>query len=520
MVESSETTIPQMRPLLGAEHRGMLFGAALYLAFYTGMVLFNTFPPKLPPAIWALQAPITTVCYLLLLTYTLCLFCRLSIRPGRETLLMLGAMLLFLILNPVVREAAWLLLKGRSWNEVLVQLTAAGDDDKSLVGIILQILVPFLLILTGTFFGQILARLIRDRAMLVPVGIIAGLVDFWGVFWGPVGSWSSGAPVAVSKMASAASAAVDIPQSIQLPPQLAVFGHITPPSSIGIGDFVFLALFLTCAYRLGFSPKRSMWGIFCGLLLSSIILALNGQTLFGIDINIAYLPGLVFICGGVLLANIGSWQLSRQEWAMTSAVVAVFLLFIGRSAYVAEAGKPHFSHQTYNFTLTTPSVRDAIQQVRQRIAEKLKPGAEAVPIGARIVMLNPSRTVAKPAACVLFTVERRPHASLSQLHEFDFQAIWDSKKALWHVTLEEWSPPMDAIQLLASLNTKGGDGLAMVNNARALPPGAFALLDGRTLLPNSKTSPKEFVLRLLPDHAEIFAEKQGIINKLTYPMQQ
>ncbi len=219
-------------------------------------------------------------------------------------------------------------------------IIAGRYRETPLANILLQILVPFLLILTGAFFGQIIARLIRERALLVPVGIIAGLVDFWGVFWGPVGNWSASSPVAVTKMASAASAAVMVPNNVVVPHQLEMLVRIAPPSSIGIGDFVFLAMFLTCAYRLDFSPKRTMWGIFCGMLLCSVVMALNGMRLFPIDLN--YLPGLVFIAGGVLLANIRSWQLSRQEWLMTLALVGVLLLCIGYSgynAYAAEHGK-------------------------------------------------------------------------------------------------------------------------------------------------------------------------------------
>ena len=211
MVESPEVSAPPPVQVVKSEARSIILGAALYLAFYTGMVLFNIYPPKLSPLLWALLAPLSTVLYLLLLTYTLRLFCRLSIRPGLETLLMLGTLLLLLILNPAIRDAAWLLLKGRSWNEAFSQLTSTADDDKSLVGIILQILVPFFLILTGALFGQIIARLIRDRSMLVPVGIIAGLVDFWGVFWGPVGKWSETAPALVGKMATASTAASTSP---------------------------------------------------------------------------------------------------------------------------------------------------------------------------------------------------------------------------------------------------------------------------------------------------------------------
>ena len=259
-----------------------------------------------------------------------------------------------------------------------------------------------------------------------------------------------------------------------------------------------------------------MWGIFCGLLLASMILALNGQTLFGITIAVDYLPGLVFISGGVLLANIGYWQLSRQEWLMSAAVVGVFLLAIGYSVYVQEAHKPHFNQQNFTLTLTTPSVNDAIQSTRRRFADKLQHGAEVVLVGVQVLMNNRPPAAGKPRAWVIAAVERRPGAQFAQLHEFIARAAFEEKGTKWTINVLEENPPINVMQYLALAHTKTHDGLALVNNAAAIPPGAFALLDGRQLLPRQQTPPAQYLLKLLPDHAEIIT-RRGVVNKIHYP---
>jgi len=516
MVEIQEAA-PQPPQVSNPAQRSALIGAGIYLAFYTAMVLFNTFPPKLPPVAWALLAPITTVAYLLLLTYTLMLFCRLTLRVGSETLLMLISLLLFLALNPMVRDIAWKLLTGHNWNDILSHITMTQSDVKSPVDMALKILVPFLLILTGAFFGQIIARLIRERALLVPVAIIAGLVDFWGVYWGFVNHVSKAAPAAISGMATAATESVRIPTDVHLPAQLAVFGNINPPQNIGIGDFVFLALFLTCAYRLGFSPKRTMWGIFAGLLIASILIAMNGSTVFGLPIQFDYLPGLVFISGGVLLANIGYWQLSRNEWLMTAALSAVFLVFIGRSVYEAEKTKPHIADT--RFMLTAASGLDAVTQVRTRLTKELKPGTELLPVEVVCFYMKGAAGEVTMKGWMGEMIERRPHAPLYQLHDYVIVAANTGKNAAWKVDMQAHRPPSDFVLSMLPSDRKGEqDPLQLLEKSHGIPEDAFALLDVKNNLPQYASLPAMFQLRLRPSSGLIITKK-GIIP-LSYAKQK
>jgi len=369
--QATETPATPSAP--GEKHalRSALLGSALYLAFFTGMTLFNLHPPKLHPILWAIITPLTTIVYLLILVYTIRLITRLSLTARLETLAMVVALFIFAAINPAVRDVIWGLLHGERLEKIFA-LMGSVDLPPSL-----QVLVPFFLIVTGVYFGQLLTRIIREPAMLVPVSIIAGLIDFWGVYWGPVGAWSEQAPAAVN-MATAATAGAATPQHVyeQMPQQLQIFSSISPPQSIGIGDFVFLAFFLACAHRLGFSARRTMWGIFFGLLASTVVMALDGTRLFGHDISIQYLPGLVFICAGAMLANLRAWRLSAQEWAMTGVLVAILAAFIGVSIVRAEMGKPHDIKQA--FTLTASSNEELFAQAIKRSVGNLQPAGETL----------------------------------------------------------------------------------------------------------------------------------------------
>ena len=395
-----------------------LIGALLYLAYYVGITIFNAHNVQLPPLGWVAFAVATTVGYLLLLVITIRLFCHLTLSSRQETALMFLALALFLVLNPNVRIVALELFKGHSFDTAFGKL--AGVETPPVLGII----VPFCLVLTGVFFGQLVARLIRERSMLVPVALVAGMIDFWGVYWGPVNFMSNKAPVAVTRIGMALSAGAAVPDPIKhgLAAPLAWLASIAPPEAIGLGDFVFLAFFLTCAYRLGFSAKRTMWGIFWGLLAASAIMALNGQVVFGQQLAIDYLPGLLFICGGVLIANIRDWQLSRQEWAMTGVLVTLLAMMISVSVTRAELAKQASlrearAHAPIGYMLSPCSAADSVLSALAHIPTKADEKGDVLIVNAIFQYENASAGVQMRGWQVVALQRLQPY-SLKNCREF------------------------------------------------------------------------------------------------------
>jgi hypothetical protein len=486
-----------------------LLGSALYLAFFTGMTLFNylsdTYPEKLaflPPFVWAIITPVTTVAYLLILVYTIRLICRMSLTARLETLAMVTALFIFAVINPAVRDVIWGLISGERLEKIFGRL---GNIELAPT---LSVLVPFFLILTGVYFGQLLARIIREPGLLVPVSIIAGLIDFWGVYWGPVGAWSEQAPAAVSTMATAATAAAATPQHVfaDMPQQLQIFSNISPPHNIGIGDFVFLAFFLACAYRLGFSARRTMWGFFFGLLAATLVMALDGAILFGHAISIDYLPGLVFICGGALLANLRAWRLSRQEWVMTGVLAAILLAFIGVTVVRAEMGKP----REIAFTLTAASKSELVTAALKRSLADKSPENDIIVLAGTF---RYTRIDERPELAVwrVLAIQRATDPSPRNTRQILLSG-WQEKSGSqeWHVEGKIQSSLDMAYDFLRQ--NAGDDELTMIRDARGVPPAALALIDE---VENITAAGDDglMLLKIYPDQIQLEGQTGNILKE-------
>jgi hypothetical protein len=469
---------PPPAPTVPAEPPGRALawaiGAALaYLAFYVLVTLFNQHPFKLPLAGWVGASVVTTVGYVVLLLFTVRQFCRLTLSARQETGLLFLALALFLGLNPMTWKIVDQLLHGKPLGDILVTVTKPDFPP------LFAIIVPFFLILTGIFAGRLLSRIIKDRAMLVPVALVAGLIDFWGVYWGFVSQMSEKAGDAVSGMASATTAATAVPDEVkaQVPQSLSFLVNLTPPEMIGLGDFVFLAFFVMCAVRFGFSTRRTVGGIIVGMLLASFIMALDGTTFLGHDISISYLPGLLFICGGVLLANLPAWRLTRDEWAITGVLVAILAVGIGVSIYQDEAGKSHTRSLTYTLTAVPPAgmLRHAFDRIAKgkdapdhtRLAyvtvTYLPNGSTPVPVQWMCVALGTQQrvtprnsreyvVVGKAATPNLpvksWAVEQTVTIPPSMLPGF-YRQVWPTKKAVTDVELLKTAPEIPAAALTA-----------------------------------------------------------------------
>ena len=173
----------------------------------------------------------------------------------------------------------------------------------------LQPVGDYLIVVAASLFGGLVARLVRERNLLLPVAVVAGVVDFWGVYWGFVAHISQTAPKVVEQFSSA----VPTPRGVTLP--------VPVMSAMGIGDFLFTAIFLGVVVRLGLHVTRTLLGVFLAVLLAPVVLwvvpLFTGKPLDA-------LPGLPFIGLGVIAANWREFSLTREEkFALLWALVAV-----------------------------------------------------------------------------------------------------------------------------------------------------------------------------------------------------
>ena len=224
--------------------------------------------------------------------------CRLQLRRSVLALLFPLTTAVFLFCRPEVTFALaqWLHLPPRLLLHIAHFPSFYGDT----------LLGNLALILWAALIGKSVAGIIREGNLLLPVAVVASLADVITVFWGFVGKASRVAPTIVAGLSAQAPAA-DVVQA----------QHLSVPilTYIGIGDFLFLAIFLTVALRHQMRAAAAMWAALVSMLLAAPLVNLSQ---YGI-------PGLPFISVGVLLVNRRFFRFSREE--KRALVIVGILLF-------------------------------------------------------------------------------------------------------------------------------------------------------------------------------------------------
>jgi len=181
-----------------------------------------------------------------------------------------------------------------------------------------QAIHGYLLILAAIGLGCVLSRLIREKNLLVPVVPFAALVDAMTVLT-PVGFVKRVAEIAPQVIEHASVAVMTAPSAAP------AVERVVPIVLIGVGDFVFLALYAACLYRFGLRTCATAVGLFFVLWAYLVIVMLGVMPA---------LPALVPMAIVVLAVNWREFHLSRQEQLASLLVVgaaaAVLLWLYGR----------------------------------------------------------------------------------------------------------------------------------------------------------------------------------------------
>jgi hypothetical protein len=229
--------------------------------------------------------------------------CRLEMRPGLEAAWVIGMMVVFALARPEVFAITgrWLgqPARGRQITELL------------LVSPKQQLFGNIALIVWAAFLGRLVSRVIREGKLLLPVAVVASIADIITVFWGVVAHLTSKAPELVEALS--AQAPVAAPAALPLPIL----------TSVGIGDFLFLAIFLAVALRHQMNAVKAMW--------ATLVLVLIAPVTFLIWPRAPGMPGLPFISIGVLSANWRHLRFTREEkraLLFASVLVAVVIAWL------------------------------------------------------------------------------------------------------------------------------------------------------------------------------------------------
>jgi hypothetical protein len=289
------------RPAWSSRHprRAALVYAVSYAAVaYAGAGLMAELssPAALVVAVTGIAAIALALSLLLVLS-----LCRVRMRPAAELAWVLAMMVVFSLVRPSVLAFAGRWMGQQEAGERLAQALSVIPGPALLGNIAL--------IVWATFLGRLVSRIVREGKLILPVAVVASLADTITVFWGVVARVTETAPEVAAAFSTATPVAV--PAGVRAPIL----------TMVGIGDFLFLALFLALTLRYSMQPVRTMWATFALMLLAPLA--------FLIEEAATGLPGLPFLAVAVLWANWSHFNYTREEkraLAVVGLLVAISAL--------------------------------------------------------------------------------------------------------------------------------------------------------------------------------------------------
>jgi len=181
-------------------------------------------------------------------------------------------------------------------------------DHPMMLAVILGFRDLFLILFAGSL-GCGISYIVRESNILLPAAVFAAFVDFWSVTWGPLSH------ILEKKPAIIEAASVHLPTPVPG----------VPGTMIGMGDFLFLALFFTVLYRFCMNVKGAFWVGYALLTLSMLVVLRWGGAI----------PALVPMSLAIVGMNIKYFKLKRQELLATLYVGLMTLaLLIASGIYL------------------------------------------------------------------------------------------------------------------------------------------------------------------------------------------
>jgi len=255
----------------------------------TGTIMLN----GVSAAVTLIGAAVLLISLLLVLS-----ICRLQMSPGRETIWIAAMLVVFAAVRPAVFAfvGKWMghPVAGKHLAETLSVMPGQ------------LLLGNTALIVWASFLGRLVSRIIREGKLILPVAVVACIADIITVFWGIVAHVSKTSPEVVETFSAVAPV---------VPPP-----NVSAPilSAVGIGDFLFYALFLAVALRYAMRPTATMWATFAVMLVAPIAFYLYPSA--------TGMPGLPLIGAAALWAN---WRFLRftaeEKQALSLAGMLVLL---------------------------------------------------------------------------------------------------------------------------------------------------------------------------------------------------
>lgn len=180
--------------------------------------------------------------------------------------------------------------------------------------------------------GAFLASILKDKNLLLPIGIFLALFDIWLVFVpeGPVGQIARGNQQALARIA------YQVPQAVHV----STSGLAAPHVYIGPADFLFMGMFFVALFRFGMRTRATLITMIPVLVIYLFTVLVFGNIEIG-PISLRALPALVPIGAVVLGVNWREFQLTKDEKQTTIAVAIIGLAVLVWRFVVAGPTPPH-----------------------------------------------------------------------------------------------------------------------------------------------------------------------------------
>lgn len=168
--------------------------------------------------------------------------------------------------------------------------------------------------------GTMIALLLKDRNLLLPVAIFLALFDLWLVF-APEGV------VNQTVVRGSGQALQAIGYQIPKPQTAATGGYAAPLAYVGPADYLFLAMFFVALFRFDMRTRRTFQVAVPVLAIYLLVVLLFGWVSLG-PIRLGALPALVPIGAVVLIVNRREFQLKKDEIQATVALAILGSAFV------------------------------------------------------------------------------------------------------------------------------------------------------------------------------------------------
>lgn len=155
---------------------------------------------------------------------------------------------------------------------------------------LLKMPVVLTVMFAAAAIGYMVSLRVTDKNLLLPVVVIAACIDVFTVTRGPVSAVLTKAP--------------EIAQAVSAPIPKVGAGAFVPSLLIGPGDFLFAALVFAVVSRLKMNELRTFWFVTAAMTAGMLAIAVG---------LLGFLPALILLAAGVILANWREFRLSRHE---------------------------------------------------------------------------------------------------------------------------------------------------------------------------------------------------------------